>query len=82
MQTFTKAVIFLISLGAIVWGLVGVFEWNLVEAIFGGGATEDASIVSRIIYVIIGLAGVAALFLLPRLREETPPRARTVSRAT
>ena len=37
----------LVIVGAIVWGLVGIFNFNLVALIFGAG---DAAIVSRIIY--------------------------------
>ena len=48
----------LVIIGAIVWGLVGIFNFNLVALIFGAG---DAAIVSRIIY---SLVGVSALWLL------------------
>lgn len=46
----------LVIVGAINWGLVGLFSFNLVEAIFGG-----APVVARIIYILVGLAGVAML---------------------
>lgn len=42
----------LIIIGAINWGLLGFFEFDLVAAIFG-----DMSTFSRIIYAIIGVAG-------------------------
>jgi uncharacterized membrane protein YuzA (DUF378 family) len=67
-----KIALALAILGAINWGLVGFFNWNLVDAIFGGGAHEDTSGVSRVIYAIVGLAGLAALPLLkamPTLRH-------------
>jgi uncharacterized protein len=51
----------LIVVGAINWGLVGLFEWNLVEEIFGTGTVTD------VIYVIVGVAG---LMMLPRLFED------------
>lgn len=41
----------LVVIGALNWGLVGAFGFNLVSAIFGTGA------IARIIYVIVGLAG-------------------------
>ena len=41
----------LIIIGALNWGLVGLFDFNLVAAIFG-----EMSVVSRLIYIIVGLA--------------------------
>jgi uncharacterized protein len=51
----------LVVVGALNWGLVGLFEWNLVEEIFGTGTVTD------IVYVIVGVAG---LMMLPRLFED------------
>jgi uncharacterized protein len=51
----------LVVLGAINWGLVGLFDWNLVSEIFGTGTVTD------VIYVIVGLSG---LMMLPRLFED------------
>ena len=39
-------------IGAINWGLIGFFDWNLVAALFG-----SMSWLSRIIYAIVGLCG-------------------------
>ncbi len=47
--------------GALSWGLVGLFEFNLVEEIFGTGTVAD------VIYVIVGIAG---LMMVPRLLED------------
>lgn len=49
----------LVIVGAIVWLLVGLFNFNLVATIFGMGAT---AIVSRIIYTLVGLAGLWLIF--------------------
>jgi uncharacterized membrane protein YuzA (DUF378 family) len=57
----TKVVLTVAAIGAINWGLVGFFNWNLVDAIFGGGAREETSAFSRIIYALVGLAGLASL---------------------
>jgi hypothetical protein len=46
----------LVIIGGLNWGLVGFFDWNLVDAIFGEG-----SALSRIIYAIVGLA---ALYMI------------------
>jgi uncharacterized membrane protein YuzA (DUF378 family) len=51
----------LVVVGALNWGLVGLFEFNLVEEIFGTGTVAD------VIYVIVGLAG---LMMLPRMFED------------
>ena len=43
----------LLIVGGLNWGLVGLFQFNLVDAIFG-----EMSLVSRFIYVLVGLAAV------------------------
>ena len=55
----------LVIIGAINWGLIGFFQFDLVAAIFGG---QDA-VVSRIIYALVGLAGLWAIVLVPRVRR-------------
>ena len=47
--------------GGINWGLVGLFNWNLVEAIFGG-----FPIIERVIYVIVGLAALWCISILTK----------------
>jgi uncharacterized membrane protein YuzA (DUF378 family) len=64
MSGFTKALLAVAIIGAINWGLVGFFNWNLVDAIFGGGAREETSTFSRFIYALVGLAGLASLPML------------------
>lgn len=72
-----KALIVIAIIGAINWGLIGFFNWNLVDAIFGGGSAEETSVGSRVIYALVGIAGLVALFLLPKLRAVgTTPYAR------
>lgn len=61
MKTISKLALVIAAIGAINWGLIGLFRWNLVDAIFGGGAYETTGPVSRIVYVIVGLAGIALL---------------------
>ncbi|MBR1983247.1 MAG: DUF378 domain-containing protein [Clostridia bacterium] len=48
----------LVIVGALVWGLIGFFNFNLVAAIFGAGSV---AMISRIIYSLVGLS---ALWLL------------------
>lgn len=47
----------LLIVGAINWGLVGLFDFNLIHTIFG-------NLVSRIIFVIVGLAGLWTIYYL------------------
>ncbi len=47
--------------GAIVWGLIGFFNFNLVDALFG------YSWISRIIYALVGLSGLYCLTLYGRI---------------
>ena len=42
----------LVVVGAVNWGLVGMFQFDLVAAIFG-----DATVLSRIVYSLVGLGG-------------------------
>lgn len=46
----------LVIIGGLNWGLVGFFDWNLVDALFGEG-----SALARIIYALVGLA---ALYMI------------------
>jgi uncharacterized membrane protein YuzA (DUF378 family) len=62
-----KIVIALALVGAVNWGLIGFFNFNLVDAIFGGGAREQTSGISRVIYALVGIAGVVGALMLPRL---------------
>ncbi len=52
-RTIDKIVFFLLLIGGLNWGLVGVFSWDLIAAIFG-----FMSAVTRIIYTLIGLGAV------------------------
>lgn len=49
-------------IGSVNWGLVGIFRFDLVAWIFGG----QAAVISRIIYTLVGLAGLWCITLLFR----------------
>jgi len=49
-------------IGSLNWGLIGIFQFDLVAWIFGG---QDA-ILSRVIYTLVGLAGIWCISLLFR----------------
>ena len=54
-----KPALALVVIGAINWGLIGLFGFDLVGALFGG----QLSILSRIIFTIVGLAGLWCITL-------------------
>ena len=60
MQTLQKIALVLTIIGALNWGLVGLFEFDLVASLFGGAD----QVVSRVIYTVIGLAGIINIGLL------------------
>lgn len=57
---FDKICLILIIIGALNWGLVGLFEFDLVAWIFGG----SEMLLSRIIYTVIALAGIWCISIL------------------
>ena len=59
MQTLQKVALIFTIIGAINWGLIGIFDFNLVSAIFG-----SATVLSRLIYTIVGIAGLINIGLL------------------
>lgn len=74
MSGIQRIALFLTIIGAINWGLIGFFQFDLVASIFGG---QD-SILSRIIYSLVGIAGLINLGLLfkPSEEVERSPEAR------
>jgi uncharacterized membrane protein YuzA (DUF378 family) len=60
---FDKTCLTLVIIGAINWLLVGLFKFDLVMAIFGNGF-GDPSTFSRIIFVLVGLAGLWCITIL------------------
>ena len=59
MQTLQKVALVFTIIGALNWGLIGIFDFNLVDAIFG-----TASVLSRIIYTLVGITGLINIGLL------------------
>jgi uncharacterized protein len=57
----------LILVGALNWGLVGFFNYNFIALIFGGPATCDYTGIDRLIFAIVGLAGLWGLSFLGRI---------------
>lgn len=54
-----KLALLLAIIGSLNWGLIGLFRFDLVAAVFG-----EMSLLSRIIYTLVGIAGVWCITLL------------------
>jgi uncharacterized membrane protein YuzA (DUF378 family) len=65
----------LVIIGAINWGLVGFAQFDLVASLFGGAE----ALVSRIVYSLVGLAGLYCIKLLFKGRGTTVPELRRSS---
>lgn len=59
-----RLALILVIIGALNWLLVGLFQWDLVSAIFGGEVIRESSLFSRIIYALVGLSGIYAIRFL------------------
>jgi len=55
----------LVLVGALNWGLVGFFQFDLVKAIFG-----DMSVLSRIIYALVGISAIYVAVISPKLAKQ------------
>ncbi|WP_318505787.1 DUF378 domain-containing protein [Bacillus sp. T3] len=67
MKVLQRIALTLVIIGAINWGLIGLFNFDLVAALFGG---QD-SFLSRVIYSLVGLSGLICLTLLFKQWEVT-----------
>jgi uncharacterized membrane protein YuzA (DUF378 family) len=59
MKVIDKIALVLIIIGAINWGLIGFFNFNLVAVIFG-----EMTWISRVIYALVGISGLWGMKLL------------------
>lgn len=59
----------LVIIGGLNWGLVGLFDFDLVTALFGNGSAETAtsSAAARVIYTLVALSALFQLGTLARL---------------
>ena len=60
-----RIALLLTIVGAVNWGLVGIFQFDLVAYLFGG----QGALVSRILYTLVGAAGLWCISLMFRDRE-------------
>ncbi len=66
-NTLKRVALALTIIGGINWGLIGFFQFDLVAAMFGG---QD-SLLSRVIYSLVGISSLYCLTLLFESDEET-----------
>ena len=57
-----KIALILVIVGALVWGGVGLFQFDIVAWLFGG----QGAVISRIVYTLVALAGIWSISLLFR----------------
>lgn len=65
LTTLDLIVLILTIVGALNWGLVGVFKFDLVAAIFG-----DMSVISRIVYSLVGISAIYLACIFPNLTKK------------
>mgnify|MGYP002870006259 CR=1 FL=1 len=59
MQTLQKAALVFVIIGALNWGLIGLFSFNLVETLFGVD-----NVITNIVYALVGISGIIDISLL------------------
>lgn len=64
MKVLYNIVLTLVIIGAINWLLIGLFKFDLVATIFG-----ELSVISRIIYTLVGISGIISIGLYSRINE-------------
>jgi uncharacterized membrane protein YuzA (DUF378 family) len=66
MKTLNILAMVLVIVGALNWGLVGLAKFDLVAALFGG----QSAAISRVVYALVGIAGVWALTRLKATAQQ------------
>lgn len=64
MKFLDYIVLVLLIVGTLNWGLIGFFSFDLVRVLFG-----DMSTLSRIVYGVVGIAGIYAISYFGRLKQ-------------
>ncbi len=64
MKTLYYIALSLVIIGALNWLLVGLFNFNLVDAIFGVG-----SLLSRLVYILVGICGFISIGLYAKIED-------------
>lgn len=70
MKPLNVIALILMIIGAINWGLVGLFHYDLVASLFGGEVGPRSGL-SNLIYILVGIAGLYGLYLLRPILNDT-----------
>jgi uncharacterized membrane protein YuzA (DUF378 family) len=73
MKKLNAAAAILTIVGGLNWGLVGLFKFDLVAAVFGGMQFGEVNIASRVVYALVGLAALYLASQLPKLISTSEP---------
>jgi uncharacterized membrane protein YuzA (DUF378 family) len=73
MRKLNAAAAILTIVGGLNWGLVGLFKFDLVAAIFGGMHFGEVNIASRVVYVLVGLSAAYLASQVPALVRASEP---------
>jgi uncharacterized protein len=65
LKLIDKISLILVIIGAINWGLIGLFNFNIVSALLG----QPANLLGRIIYIFIGVSGVDMIMFLFKTKK-------------
>ena len=65
MKVLDYIALIIVIIGAVNWGLIGFFRFDLIRVLFG-----DMTVLSRIIYGLVGICGLYALRYFGRIRTE------------
>jgi uncharacterized protein len=68
LTTLDWIALILVIIGGLNWLLVGLFSFDLVAAIFG-----ELSLISRIVYILVGLAAIYTIYLATRITRTVAP---------
>ncbi len=66
MKTLQTIALVLVIIGALNWGLVGLFNFDLVATLFGG----TTAIISKIVYILVGISGIICIKTLTELIDD------------
>lgn len=67
MEVIQIAAIILAAIGALNWGLVGIFKFDLVAFVAGGMSYGSVNPFSRVVYILVAVAGVVAVTAIAEL---------------
>lgn len=78
MNWINRVALLLVIVGAINWGLIGLFQYDLVAGLFGGG--EQSAALARVIYALVGISGliVISLYFSPIAEQNESQTAETL----